>query len=642
MAAGDFLAAYDLALADLANNADDTSLQHLATLALARAGNVDQALVQFRRYRLLAKAQQSIKAETSDRMVSAKLQEDIFGLRARLAKDVAYILPPPDRPDALLRAARLYMAGYQRTDGWYTGINAATLYCLAGQHDMCSNIIKKLIPALEDDLALARASHLNAEGQNTSLQQELYYILASLAEAHLLRGEIDTATAMIAEAAEFGINLRDARSATFKQVARICAATDRDTQWLEVIRPPAVLHYAGHMFPDTGDYSLTDAMITEIKNHTKTLVKHHQIGTAFGALAAGADILFAETLVDLGVTLTVVIPDPADQFIADSVSLYGESWERRLNALMNRDIGHVRISEAPDLQDGLVHRHISDVAIGLALRQAKSLSSHAHQILLWDCEDPKHPAGTARDCTVWQDQGHTSHVIAYPNARRTHADQYKAMGRIPPKPKNCPGDRIRMAMLFADIKGFTKVSEQHMPQFFSEVLTPLAQMTNALDEPPIMQKTWGDGVFMGFASPLAAAEASIQIRDWFLSDVLRDLPFSVNIRIALHWAPCWKVVDPLSGSTDIIGREVSRAARIEPETLPGYIYVTDAFAAGLALAGGDDFQTVYVGRRDLRGIDDANPLYSLQKVPTNTPRLYTRLLDQISDTLTATPATPTP
>ena len=44
-----------------------------------------------------------------------------------------------------------------------------------------------------------------------------------------------------------------------------------------------------------------------------------------------------------------------------------------------------------------------------------------------------------------------------------------------------------------------------------------------------------------------------------------------------------------------MGSHVSRTARIEPVTPPGTVYVTEPFAAALALAGRDEFGCDYVG-----------------------------------------------
>ena len=61
-----------------------------------------------------------------------------------------------------------------------------------------------------------------------------------------------------------------------------------------------------------------------------------------------------------------------------------------------------------------------------------------------------------------------------------------------------------------------------------------------------------------------------------------DLPENTNIRIALHAGPAYEIDDPVTGRPGFAGMHISRAARIEPVTPPGEVYVSEAFAALLA------------------------------------------------------------
>jgi class 3 adenylate cyclase len=54
------------------------------------------------------------------------------------------------------------------------------------------------------------------------------------------------------------------------------------------------------------------------------------------------------------------------------------------------------------------------------------------------------------------------------------------------------------------------------------------------------------------------------------------------------------IYDPVMTGGAFMGSHVSRTARIEPVTPPGEVYVTEAFAAALALAG-SDYGCDYVG-----------------------------------------------
>jgi class 3 adenylate cyclase len=61
------------------------------------------------------------------------------------------------------------------------------------------------------------------------------------------------------------------------------------------------------------------------------------------------------------------------------------------------------------------------------------------------------------------------------------------------------------------------------------------------------------------------------------------LPQRTSLRIALHAGPVYEIVDAVTGRPGFAGTHISRAARIEPVTPPGQVYVSEAFAALLAL-----------------------------------------------------------
>ncbi len=113
MAAGEFLAAHDAALARLAAGEDSPTLRQAAVLALARAGALGSACRLFARLGL---------GESRD--------PEIRGLGARLLKDRA--LASGWRADAEA-AARASISLFRDTNDSWHGINAAAMLLLAGR-----------------------------------------------------------------------------------------------------------------------------------------------------------------------------------------------------------------------------------------------------------------------------------------------------------------------------------------------------------------------------------------------------------------------------------------------------------------------------------------------------------------------------
>ena len=75
------------------------------------------------------------------------------------------------------------------------------------------------------------------------------------------------------------------------------------------------------------------------------------------------------------------------------------------------------------------------------------------------------------------------------------------------------------------------------------------------------------------------------------------LPSSLGLRIGAHAGPVIEFQDPLRDERNFYGTHVTQAARIEPRTPVGEVYVTHAFAAIAALDAPGRYSCQYVGRR---------------------------------------------
>jgi class 3 adenylate cyclase len=73
------------------------------------------------------------------------------------------------------------------------------------------------------------------------------------------------------------------------------------------------------------------------------------------------------------------------------------------------------------------------------------------------------------------------------------------------------------------------------------------------------------------------------------------LPEFIALRIGGHFGPVFRIADPVLDRTNFIGSHVSLAARIEPVTPEGAVYVTEAFAAALITQPSSGLECEYVG-----------------------------------------------
>jgi class 3 adenylate cyclase len=68
-----------------------------------------------------------------------------------------------------------------------------------------------------------------------------------------------------------------------------------------------------------------------------------------------------------------------------------------------------------------------------------------------------------------------------------------------------------------------------------------------------------------------------------------------GLRIGAHVGPVYEEIDPFTNEISYMGAGVTRAARVEPGTPEGEVYVTHPFAALAELEGRGRWSCQYVG-----------------------------------------------
>lgn len=564
---GELLAAFDLAERGLAEHPGHLALQHRAVLALARAGATDEAARRFDEYRL----------ERSD-------DEDVAALRARIAKDGALATEGSERSARAARAAELYQAIHARTGGYYPGVNAATLWLLAGQAERSRQLAQKVLERLAD------------------LGETSYYSAATAAEAHLLLGELGPAGAAMASAAERHGGDFGALSTTRRQLRLLCLELNVDQALLAPLVGPSVVHFCGHRVSGEPQGSLPAAAEAELAAAIRRVVGRDPPGFAYGSLANGADILWAEALLDAGSELHVVLPFALPEFIRVSVEPAGEAWVERFHRCLELSVAVDYATEDGFLGDTVLFGYCAELAMGLALLRARYLDTDVRQLAVWDGAPPEQVSGTAIDVARWRRSGRSITVVSPELEVRElegpkSAEPPPALARLE-VPRHGTGPRVVRAMLFADVKGFSALTDEQLPAFTERVLGSFASVLHRRREDVWHRNTWGDGIYVVLSDVAVAAACALELQEAIQGlDLAADgLPSDLALRLGGHVGPVFPTHDPVRDALGFMGSHVSRTARIEPVTPPGAVYVTEPFAAAIALEQPDEFACDYVGR----------------------------------------------
>ena len=562
---GELLTAFDLADRGLVEHPFDTRLGYHAVLVLARAGSTTQAIQRF----------EELDLASVD-------SEDTTALEARLAKDLALGATGAVRARLAGDASSAYRRIRDRTGGYFPAINAATMSLVAGAATQ------------------ARALAEDALGLVASSGDVSYYASATEAEALLLMGDVAASRAALERAAELTLGDFGALATTRRQLRLICDITGVDRAVLDPLAGPGVAHFCGHRIAAAGSagrFLSVDERV--IAGRVAEEVDRSPSGIAYGSLASGGDILWAEALLVGGCELHVVLPFGLEEFITTSVAEAGEGWVARFSRCLEAATSVTFATEDSFLGDDVLYAYCSQMAMGLALLRARYLDADVHQFALWDGKPALGGVGTAADVEAWQRSGHRS-VVIEPVPDVTTEPRELGESDLAGRSDVAPGiRRVVRSMLMGDIRGFSKLTDKQLITFSQLLLNSCADVLSRYGAAIDYRNTWGDALFVVLSDPVAAAHCGLDLQDAVTALDLGqvDLPDSLELRLSGHIGPVFPIVDPVLGQPSFSGSHITRVARLEPVTPPGALVVTEAFAAALELSGCTDLVCDYVGHR---------------------------------------------
>lgn len=568
LGSGDMFALFERTREAIEKFPDDPEVRYLQALAMARLGDPHAAMRLYERNR-----------------VEEIGTEDAIALKGRLLKDLAVRSSGADQVDLFRQSSQAYRRAYHLSDGYFSGINAATTSFLAGDRD----------EARELAAAIGRRPDV-AEPQD-------YFSAASAAEAKLVCGEVESATAMFAEARRRSDASPGMVASTARQVALISgklSVTDDQCQaLLDSIRPTPVIHFCGHMF--AAGWKEEKA----IAGSVRSVLAESDVLVGYGQLACGADILIAEALLERGGELHVVLPFAEEDFIRSSVAVGGTEWVSRYEKARSAASSVTFATQMQWVNDDQQFSYCAKLVMGLAQLRAGVMQADTFQLAIWDGEPTAAIAGTSAHCAEWAELGGQSRVIPVPKERPPLATFETAQDPGRPNWKLC-------SMLFADFAGFSLLDEDHLARFLEVVMGRIAKVLDRHSDVVLHRNSWGDAIFAVIKTPAKAAEIALEIQAELDPDTLRSigLPPEGGMRISLHHGPIFEHFDAVQSARTFYGTEVTVAARIEPRVPVGAIYTTQPFAA-LIESDLNNYHFEYVGKMDLAKNYGVRILYRL-------------------------------
>lgn len=541
--------------------------------------------------------------------------EETVGLLARTFKDLAGQSGSEVESKRQLRKAfELYVAAYRDRGSYWNGINAATTALLAGEHKQAIELASNV-----RDLCLR---------QLPSTPDQAYWLTATIAEAALVLKEFTRAEEWYARAVEAAPKRYGDIQSTRRNARMILRYLQADSGAIEnCLRIPPVAVFSGHMIDrsDRAEPRFPAHLEHAVKNALRSVLTRHNVGFGYSSAACGSDILFLEAIFDLKAEGYVVLPYEKSSFIADSVdTVPGANWRERCDQVLEKATQVTVCSDRPKNDTQAAYEYANMMLRGLGMIRARQVETHVIPIVVWDGKPGDGPGGTASMVRQWTSRGFQVETINIAGAVR---EQIVVSCDLPGAPEQpavsvSPKEFVPciQALLFADAHGFSKLTESQIPLFVEHFLGMVGELIDSSSYAPIATNTWGDGLYLVFASVRDAGLFALQLcakieqTDWPKCG-LGDL----KLRIGLHAGPVYSCLDPVTNRKNYVGAHVSRAARIEPVTPLGKVYASEPFAALAADEGVREFDCKYVGQVAMAKGFGTFPTFVIQRQTADDP-----------------------
>lgn len=464
IACGDLIRARNIGLDILRYYPSSPELHHRTALAAARSGDAKGALELLARSGLpmdgdLSTLEDAVRTArrnpflTMDRILAdpfvddafgddepepsaprhsqweSQLVEDLAALHARLLKERAFATPSTDERRKRASASfDAYHRLYAAKQGYYPGINAATMALCAGDTKTARKIAALLTATVPHD-------------------SEDYWPLATLAEALLIVDQGGDAKDVLLRARDARGADDGAKASTVLQFRRIGTVVDTNLDVLiDALRPRNVAVISGHMFHGSElDSEAQDLTEATIRARAEKLFAAHNVGFVYGALACGSDIILAETALKMGAEFEAVLPFNTERFIEMSVKIGDPpgapgKWEKRFRDILDGAHGPCTLT-IMDPQDP-INRDLDGYffygfryAAGCALQRAALLQTACGLLVVSDETEADNIAGANRVVSDWRAHSRPFDVIPYPHKR-------------PPRQKSVRGETAFRPVVF--------------------------------------------------------------------------------------------------------------------------------------------------------------------------------------------------
>lgn len=366
--------------------------------------------------------------------------------------------------------------------------------------------------------------------------------------------------------------------------------------------PLQLIVFAGHLPDRPGDVPRFPLdLVGDVRGMLGRTLNAIGGGIGLVSASAGADLLLIEALHARKDRFHVILPWTRDEFRRTSIRPFeppGQPpiWEPAFDEAI-RDAATIReIGQLYQPGSDAGWEYMAEVTAGLALHVARVSRLDVQPIALWNGQPGRGAGGTAWFVDFWRDNLRRDVIVLnmpQPSAATSSAPQ-RAQGRRRAE-RSILHQEVK-SMLFADIVGYSRLTEHVIPEFVTCFLERVSQLAATSKHAPCSLNTWGDAVYGVFDFARDAGSFALELTrmihdnraEWLarglyweerVSETAEPVKHPLNIRVGLHAGPVFLHYDPVVRRLGFTGAHVNRAARIEPVAKAGEVFASEEFAA---------------------------------------------------------------
>ena len=359
---GRYFEAHNLAEEYCAKHPDDLRAQQLCGLSMSKSGARKAAM----QYLEPVFEKHSKDAET------AGILGGVYKEHYKMTADSSYARKSLDT----------YLSNFEETKSYYTGINAATMSQILGRGKTARAVAQEVIEIAGKD--------------------DSFWAYATIGEAYLLLRDPIKATESYLKAAQMGGGQYGNMGSIYAQLLILEHFINVPEEILVMFAPPKIAVFAGHMIDHNRSTPRFPEEISEqVKFAISNELRINKIRIGYSSLACGSDILFVESLLELGGEANIYIPFDRDDFIKTSVEFGNGNWLERFEKIeQSQKITYISKSKYEGVD--LLFQFLGQIMIGTGVMRASSFHDHPYLLTVAsEADKSKKAGGTNALRAIW-------------------------------------------------------------------------------------------------------------------------------------------------------------------------------------------------------------------------------------------------